>query len=243
MSAGSIGSPVDHPPSLATAPHILAAARAVLVERPIISQSYFTRLRDGSMSHAEFVRSQQQFYFAVRYFSRPIAALVSRCPDSTMRMNLVENLAEEQGGFLPSHAHDRTFLSFLESLGSTAPNKEGAEVQAFNCALLGVCLGEELETAFACLGIIELAFADISAWIGSAVVDRGWIAPDRLVHYALHAELDHRHAEECFVVIEPRWEESLSRRQSIQRGLELGRHLFSRLYLDLDALNPAQADG
>lgn len=194
------------------------------------------------MSYAEFVRSQQQFYFAVRYFSRPIAALVSRCPDSSMRMNLVENLAEEQGGFLPSHAHDRTFLSFLESLGAAAPEKEGPEVRAFNCALLGSCYGEDLEMAFACLGIIELAFAEISAWIASAVVDRGWIAPDRLVHYALHAELDHRHAEECFVVIEPRWEESLSRRQAIQHGLELGRYLFSRLYVDLDALNPALAD-
>ncbi len=37
-------------------------------------------------------------------------------------------------------------------------------------------------------------------------------------------------------------EESLSRRQAIQHGLELGRYLFSRLYVDLDALNPALAD-
>src|SRR6476620_9938230 len=83
----------------AAAPGIVAAAKKILHDRPILVQSYFQRMQDGRMSATEFSATQQQFYFAVRFFSRPIAALVARCPDSTMRMDLVHNLAEEQGDF------------------------------------------------------------------------------------------------------------------------------------------------
>jgi len=55
------------------------------------------------------------------------------------------------------------------------------------------------------MGIIEYAFAGISATIGQAVVERGWIRQGDLVHYALHAEIDERHAQEFFAVIEPKW--------------------------------------
>src|SRR5205814_866920 len=148
----------------------------------------------------EFVRSQRQFFYAVRFFSRPIAALVARCPESAMRMDLVRNLAEEQGDFIPAQAHDRTFAAFLEALGVIpsvlAETMEGPEVRAFNCMLLGVCMGAEMEVAFGCLGLIEYAFAEISALIGKAVAARGWVTHGNLVHYTLHSEIDRRHAEE-----------------------------------------------
>lgn len=222
----------------AHAPGIVAAAEQLLRSRPILGQSHFTRLFDGRMSLEEFSRSQSQFFFAVRFFSRPIAALVARCPDSALRMDLVHNLAEEQGDFLPSEAHDRTFLRFLSSIGVSPEQMKqtmaGPAVQAFNYALLGACQGGEMEVAFGCLGIIEHAFADISARIGQAVVARGWVAQDNLVHYKLHAEIDKRHAEEFFAVVEPAWQADPTKRELIQQGLALGHHIFGRLYDDLD---------
>jgi pyrroloquinoline-quinone synthase len=168
-----------------------------------------------------------------------MAALASRLPDSARRMNLVHNLAEEQGDFIPSQAHDRTFAAFLASLGVRhLEAEEGPEVQAFNHALLGICLGGEVQTALGCLGIIEYTFADISALIGRAVVDRGWVHPSKLVHYNLHAEIDKRHAEEFFSLIEPDWKDAAKQRLIIQ-GLALGRHLFARLY---EGLNTTASD-
>ena len=64
------------------------------------------------------------------------------------------------------------------------------------------------------------------------MVQRGWIAADRLVHYKLHAEIDERHAEEFFAVIEPLWDDE-RRRYHIEQGLELGAYIFDRLYRDM----------
>jgi pyrroloquinoline-quinone synthase len=83
--------------------------------------------------------------------------------------------------------------------------------------------------------VIEYAFAELSAQIGRSVVARGWVAENALVHYALHAELDQRHAEEFFALVEDKWSDS-AKRELIERGLALGAHIFDRLYRELSAL-------
>lgn len=195
------------------------------------------------MSCEVFTRTQEQFYFAVRFFSRPMAALTARMPDSASRRGLIHNLAEEQGaddagGALdPALAHDRTFACFLGTLGVTPTQLDAlraqAAVSAFNNTLMGVCLMEPVALAFGCLGIIEHAFAGISARIGSTVVRRGWIQESELVHYKLHAEIDERHAADFFQVVAADWQNNPPRRLEIEDGIRLGLHVFSRLYDDL----------
>ena len=48
-------------------------------------------------------------------------------------------------------------------------------------------------------------------------------------------QIDQRHAEEFFAVIEPRWDDK-ARRYFIEQGLELGAFAFDRLYKDLYVL-------
>ena len=62
----------------------------------------------------------------------------------------------------------------------------------------------------------------------------GGLSAERLVHYKLHAEIDERHAEEFFAVIERAWDDE-RRRYYIEQGLELGAYIFDRLYRDLYA--------
>ena len=217
---------------------------------PILSNDYFTALDDDSMSREVFARTQKQFYFAVRYFSRPMAALMARMPDSASRQGLIHNLSEEHGfddesegespGFDPALAHDLTFLAFLRTLGVTpqemAKEREAPGVRAFNVALMGACQMERIETAFGCLGVIEYAFADICELIGRKVVERGWIARDDLVHYKLHAQIDKRHAADFFKVVDGAWNRDPAARIAVEDGIQLGLHVFNRLYLDLDPL-------
>ncbi|HSI87007.1 MAG: iron-containing redox enzyme family protein [Candidatus Methylacidiphilales bacterium] len=190
-----------------------------------------------------FRLSQAQFYFAVRFFSRPMAMLTARMPTSEGRRSLLHNLAEEHGfddessvpRFDPALAHDLTFLTFMHRIGMdrTAMRqvREGAGVRAFNLALMGACQMESTDLAFAMLGIIEYAFADISALIGKTVVDRNWLSEKQLIHYNMHAEIDKRHAAGFFDVLAPAWEKG--DRAPVEDGIALGLHVFDHLYRDL----------
>ncbi len=195
------------------------------------------------MPRDEFVRSQVQFFYAVGFFSRNLATLIARLPTSAGRAVLVHNLSEEHGldeehpaeGFRPQFAHDRTFARFLGTLGVSeeelAASEPDAPVQAFNLALLGACGSESPGFALAALGMIEYAFADISALIGRRVVELGWVKPGELVHYSLHAEIDKRHAAELFEAAEGAVG-TVESDISILGGLEFGRYIFDRLYQD-----------
>ena len=210
--------------------------------RAISQNTYFRSLVNGEMSREHFASTQRQFLFAVRYFSRPMAALMARQPSSSLRQGLIHNLMEEHGSAQdgsrmdPALSHDRTFVRFLETLGAVGPgglDREGASVRAFNTSLMGTCLMEPVETAFGCLGVIEYVFADLSALIGEAVVNRGWIDRKRLVHYTLHAEIDQRHAADFFQVVNDAWDSGGERRRAVEEGVHLGLHVFDRLYDDL----------
>ncbi len=195
------------------------------------------------MSKEKFIDSQVQFFYAVSFFSRHLAALTARIPSSDERGVLIHNLSEEHGldeenpaeGFRPHLAHDKTFAAFLQSLGidaeRLASSSPGAVVQAFNLAVLGACSMESPRFAFAALGMIEYAFADISALIGSRVVEQGWVESGKLVHYSLHAEIDKRHAAELFEAAEQAQNFS-GTSISIASGLNFGRYVFDRLYQD-----------
>lgn len=221
-----------------------ASAIGLLSVGPILENPYFRTLADGSMPREEFIRSQVQFFYAVGFFSRSLAALIARLPTSAGRAILVHNLSEEHGldeehpaeGFRPQFAHDRTFARFLSTLGigseeltASAPEPP---VQAFNLALLGACGSKSPGFALAALGVIEYAFADISALIGRRVVELGWVKAEELAHYSLHAEIDKRHAAELFEAAEGAVQTD-GHDTSILGGLAFGRYIFDRLYQDL----------
>jgi pyrroloquinoline-quinone synthase len=217
---------------------VTARANEILARSGIMGNAYFRDLQSGAMSLDGFRRTQEQFFFAVTFFPRPMAALVGRIPDPRQRLDVLHNLVEEHGEFNEQQFHHNTFQQFLRTLGSDPARLDDLmiwpEVRAFNSVLTTACVLDELEVGVACMGVIEQAFAGISALIGRAVVDRGWVKPDELVHYKLHAEIDERHAEEFFAVVEAGWQDG-SRRYFVEQGLELGTYIFDRLYRDLHA--------
>jgi pyrroloquinoline-quinone synthase len=225
------------------APRVTACADGVLQKSGILKNPYLTALVDGSMTRDCFQRTQEQFFFAVTFFPRPMAALVGRIPNPRSRLDILHNLVEEHGEFQEQCFHHTTFQQFLRTLGSRPEKLDNMPLwpalRAFNSVLTASCVLDELEVGVSCMGIIEYAFADISATIGKGVVDRGWIKADELVHYKLHAEIDQRHAEEFFAVIEPRWDDPRGRYHT-EQGLQLGAYIFDRLYRDMYAAGKAE---
>ncbi len=220
----------------ATSPDLMGHVDACLADSGLLQNRYFHRLMSGEMSLSTFHRSQQQFYFAVNYFSRPMAALVMRIPRGNDRLGILENMVEEHGDFRSDRFHEATFRQFLKALGGSGERPEAGSMQppvhAFNATLMSACLSEEVSTGIACLGIIEYAFADISSLIGTATLERGWLSSDELVHYKLHKEIDKQHAADFFDLIQPAWQAGHGKQQ-ISQGLRLGAYAFDSLYRNL----------
>ena len=218
---------------------VTKCAEQILKKSGVLSNGYLKALSDGSMSKEMFRLSQEQFFFAVMFFPRPMSALVGRIPDPIQRLDILKNVVEEHGEFAESKFHQTTFQNFLTTLGSdvgSLGDKRALwpEVRAFNTVLAGSCSFSELEVGIGCMGIIELAFASISASIGASVVQHQWVDRDNLTHYSLHAKLDERHAAEFFQVIEDSWDDP-DRRHYIEQGLSLGAYVFKQLYESLYA--------
>jgi len=215
---------------------VAAHAELLLRESRILDGAYFRALKAGRMSLRDFRATQEQFYYAVLFFPRPMAALVGRIDDPAARLDILHNLLEEHGDFRESAFHQNTFKRFLASIGGRVPDLPRVplwpEMRAFNSVLISSCLLDEIEVGVACMGMIERTFADISAAIGERVVTQGWVPASKLVHYKLHARIDSRHAEEFFKVIEPSWKKP-ERRYFIDQGLRLGLYIFDRLYRDM----------
>ena len=223
-------------PHRSSAPIVTNLADEVLKNTPILDGDFFSALKSGEMSLEQFRETQEQFFYAVDYFSRPMAALIARLPRHAERKDILHNIVEEHGDFDVEKYHSNTFKLFLKSLGSNPNHIESKtihpEVMSFNTTLMGASLSEDPLVAIGCLGIIEYAFADISAEIGRNVIDRRWIKKDDLSHYSLHAELDKRHSEEFFAIAEP-YMKNPEDRKKVLSGLKLGAYIFNKLYEDL----------
>jgi pyrroloquinoline quinone (PQQ) biosynthesis protein C len=168
-----------------------------------------------------------------------MAVLAARLPRAEMRRSVLENVYEEHGGGDLSLSHERTFLTLLDRFGVSQEEIEARalwpELRAFNTTLTGVCMVDDVWTGVATLGIIEDMFSSISAMIGDAILKRGWLEPDQIIHYATHQTLDIEHADEFYHIIEDQWSAHPRHAYQIQQGLELGAHSFLSLYASLYA--------
>jgi pyrroloquinoline-quinone synthase len=207
----------------------------LLAESGYRDNPYFTHLRDGSFSREDFVETQIQFYFAVVFFNRPMAALAAKIPTPELRVEVLRNVWEEHGEGDASRVHGTTFAEFLNRLaGVTRADIEARalwpEVRIFNTTLVGACVLDEYLIGVGVMGMIERMFCEISAWIGEAVIARGWLPRERMIHYNLHQDLDIKHSDDFFAVLAPTWEQGGDHRYYIEQGLWLGATVFSGLY-------------
>lgn len=215
-----------------------ALIRRILEESGYATNPYFAALKDGSFEKDDFVETQVQFYFAVDFFSRPMAAVAAKIPEAHRRMEVLRNVWEEHGEGDARMTHGTTFLLFLERLAEidaadVAKRAAWPEVRIFNTVLVGAAVLDDYRVSVGMMGIIECMFADISSWIGQAVVARAWVPRDRMIHYTLHEKIDVKHSDDFFDVLRPAWKGSAEDRYQIEQGLRLGAAVFDGMYRGL----------
>ncbi len=207
----------------------------ILAETDYPKNPFLVALADGSFDRDDFVETQIQFYNAVIFFSRPMAAVAAKIPSARQRREILRNVWEEHGEGSDHDAHGETFLALLERLGVSEEELGRRplwpEVRLFNTALTGACVMDEFLVGTGVLGMIERMFSDISGRIGRAIVAQGWLPADRIIHYDLHEELDIKHADDFFEVLRPFWRDGTDEdRYVIEQGLRLGAVTFDTLY-------------
>jgi hypothetical protein len=211
----------------------------VLAEIDVRKNPFLCALADGSFAKDDFLETQFQFYWAVTFFARPMAALAAKIPDASMRVEILRNVWEEHGEGDKSKMHGATFREFLARLAGISDDDVTRElerrplwpeVRAFNTLLVGACVLDEYLVGAATMGIVERMFSEISSMIGRAVVARKLIEADQLVHYDLHETLDVRHAADFFDVLAPAWAADSRARYLIEQGLRMGAMSFDALY-------------
>lgn len=214
----------------------------VLRESKYDENPYFLALKDRDFERTDFIETQIQFYFAVAFYNRPMAAFAAKIPTPELRLEIIRNIWEEHGEGDVNRIHSKTFLAFLARITGTATSDIAQviesralwpEVRAFNTALSGACTLDDYLFAAAVLGIIERMFSDISFWIGTGVTENTWLTREEIIHYNVHQNLDVKHAEDFFNLLKPSWEHSPESRIEIEQGLRLGAYLFNTLYRDL----------
>ncbi|MCH2176864.1 MAG: iron-containing redox enzyme family protein [Lentisphaeria bacterium] len=225
---------------------IKAYADKAIEKQQLLQASYFERLQDQSMTKEEFCISQEQFYFAVSFFSRPMSCLLARIPCPAKRLDILHNVVEEHGDFQKSKFHAETFKEFLSRLGKNTDDINKVflwpSVRSFNSTLTTACTFDELPTGISCIGVIEYAFSFISDIIAKSVIHNNWLARENMIHYDFHKEHDIRHAMELFEVMQSEWETENGKYQ-IQQGIEMGVWIFKMLYENLNEFssqNPYQ---
>jgi len=141
---------------------VTECANQIIGRIGLMANPYFAALRGGAMSREQFRDSQAQFFFAVRFFPRPMAALLARLPDPDSRLDILHNIVEEHGEFHREQFHQNTFRAFLASIGGSSPpaEKMWPAVHAFDSILMAACAVDDLDVGICCLGIIEHAFAE-----------------------------------------------------------------------------------
>ena len=209
-----------------------------IIKSGIYANSFFRDIQNGAMTLEEFSLTQEQFYYAVSFFSRPMTALMARFPQAGKRLSILENIVEEHGSFNETAFHESTFREFLQLISVDISTIDQVvlwpEVRAFNSALMTACVFDEPEVGVACLGAIEYMFANISGTIGTSIVENKWCTKEELKHYKLHAEIDIQHAADFFMLVEPQWDNP-EKNYYIKQGIDMGIYIFDRLYKDLRA--------
>ena len=210
----------------------------VLKDTNYSTNPYFVNLKKGLFAKEDFTETQIQFYFAVIFFNRPMAALAAKIPSQKARLGVLKNIWEEHGEGKLSQAHGNTFLRFLNELAGIDIKQVQyrglwPEIRIFNTALVGISVHDDYLVSTSAFGIIERMFSEISSWIRNGVIQNKWIPESKISHYTTHSELDITHSQDFFDILKEPFAKNDENKYFIEQGLRFGAVLFNNLYLEL----------
>jgi pyrroloquinoline quinone (PQQ) biosynthesis protein C len=193
---------------------------------------YFQSLSQGNFKKEDFIETQIQFYTVIRFFPKFLAEVISKLPESDLKLSIVENFYQDHNSNLPGNS----FLDFLNKLQISKLDVDKRELwpetRIFIMALLGTCALDNIITACAALGVIEYMFLYVSETLEKILVKTGWLEIGQIRFYLNHEKLDRKHSQDFFNVILKSWHNPESK-YYVTQGLKLGAYSFNSLFNEL----------
>lgn len=176
---------------------------------PLWKHPFLAKCRTGRLTLPEVRCLAVGMYQFSKEFNRILAGIMSCCSDESVQLIILENLYEEMGEGNPTRAHPALFRHFTRELGIDDTTLETLPASHETQALIETYLNLPHQygylaalgaVCFASEGIVNVLYGQLQKGIAGA----GSFAPESLIFFDLHIDLDGDHAAKLEAVVEPR---------------------------------------
>jgi pyrroloquinoline-quinone synthase len=182
---------------------------ALTQNHPLWNHEFLVRCRTGQLTLPEVQILAVQMYKFSKEFNRILASILSRCPDESAQLVIMDNLFDEMGQGDLNQAHPELFRRFTREIGiaddalaiaPTAPETlnmiatylDIPHQYGYLAALGAVCFASE--------GIVSSLYSQIYRGIVGAAP----FPKESLIFFEVHIHVDDSHAANLAQLIEPR---------------------------------------
>jgi pyrroloquinoline-quinone synthase len=192
-----------------TSSFVSQSLRDLAQNHPLWEHEFLARCRQGEINLSEVQALAVQMYKFSKEFNRILAGILSRCPDESAQLVILDNLFDEMGQGNAQLAHPELFRKFTRALGvddaTLASLPANPETQTLVDTYLNLAqdygyLGALGAVCYASEGIVNVLYRQIYQGIAGAAP----FTPESLVFFEVHIEVDDGHAAQLASLVEPR---------------------------------------
>lgn len=168
----------------------------------LLSHPFYQAWTDGKLTQEQLQDYSVQYKPFVEAFPRFVSALHSHCEDETARMEILENLMDEEGKTGRSAPHPQLWRDFMAGLGAKDGAEYGEAALRMKDAFLGLCRSSYAEGLCA-LYAYEYQTPEISKTkIDGLKKFYGLTDPRVFEFFTVHEVADIYHAKTCEKLID-----------------------------------------
>lgn len=209
---------------------------------PLWTHPLLMRCRAAELTLPEVQVLAVQMYKFSKEFNRILGSVLAQCPDEAAQLVILENLTDEMGEGDPEKMHPALFRRFTRAIGisdaTLAEIPAAPETQYMIDTYLGLAqeygyLNALGAVCFASEGIVNSLYTQIYHGICGC----GPVAPEDLIFFELHIDVDEGHAANLVKLIQPRLvsaEQVAQMEQSITAAMDARVKFFDGILRQLD---------
>lgn len=216
---------------------IIKYVNSLLGKYKFFDNIYFLELENKNFSKEDFIETQIQFYNVANFFPVFLAELLKKLPESSLKLNIIENMYEDDCAWADQNYPKNTFLTFLNNLGISIKDIEKRtlwpEVREFIMTIWGTCALDTNTVSCATLGTLEYMFLYISNILEKNIINLKWLNKEQVGYYINHENLNQKHFQDFFYLILNNWISSKEDKYYIEQGISLSVYSFNLLFTEL----------